>query len=135
MFYIWQRLKNTLKRAHKTRLTFDLDQEAHLTLQRLAQEETRSETQIAADLLTNSLARLQDDDRYWELWESLTPRQKEIVALVCLGYTNRQIAARLTVSPETVKTHVRNVLYKFNLHRKTELQRALAGWDFSAWQE
>jgi DNA-binding CsgD family transcriptional regulator len=134
MFYIWHRLQKMLKWKRKAHLTFELDQEADLTLQRLAEEETRPRAEIAAEILAASLARLQDNNRYWELWQSLTPRQKEIAALICLGYTNRQIAARLTISPETVKTHVRNVLYKFNLHRKTDLQRALAEWDFSAWQ-
>jgi DNA-binding CsgD family transcriptional regulator len=50
-----------------------------------------------------------------------------------LNFTNRQIAARLQITPETVKTHVRNVLHKFDLHSKAELRRSLADWDFSAW--
>ena len=54
-------------------------------------------------------------------------------ALVCLGYTNRQIAARLVISVETVKSHIRNILYKFNLHSKRELGLLLGDWDFSAW--
>ena len=41
------------------------------------------------------------------------------------GVINRQIAARLGVSEETVKTHVRNALVKFNLHGKGELRMAL----------
>jgi DNA-binding CsgD family transcriptional regulator len=56
-----------------------------------------------------------------------------VAALTCLGYTNRQMAARLSLSPETIKTHVRNVLFKFGLNRKTDLRQALANWDFSAW--
>jgi DNA-binding CsgD family transcriptional regulator len=56
-----------------------------------------------------------------------------VTALTCLGYTNRQIAARLVLSPETVKTHLRNVLRKFDLPTKAELRRALADWDFGDW--
>ena len=88
---------------------------------------------MAAGLLSDALERLQANNAYWDSWESLTPRQKQVTALVCQGYTNRQIAARLKISPETVKTHVRNILYKSNLHRRAELLRALSGWDFSAW--
>jgi len=134
MDYIWRRLRETFKRSDETRLTFELDQEARLTLQRLAQEERRSDTDMAAGLSSDALERLQADDVNWASWESLTPRQKQVTALVCQGYTYRQIAARLKISPETVKTHMRNILYKFNLHRRAELQRVLAGWDFSAWK-
>jgi DNA-binding CsgD family transcriptional regulator len=52
-----------------------------------------------------------------------------------LNYTNRQIAACLQISPWTVTTHTRNVLSRFNLHTKKELRRALASWDFTAWQD
>ncbi len=67
-------------------------------------------------------------------WEALSPREQQVAALVCLGFTNRQIADHLVLSHETVKTHVRNVLYKFDLRSKAELRQALADWDFSAWQ-
>ena len=66
---------------------------------------------------------------------SLTPREQDVAALACLGYTNRQIAARLGISPDTVKTHVRNLLHKFELHSKDELRSLLQDWDFSAWEE
>jgi len=35
----------------------------------------------------------------------------------------------------TVKTHMANVLRKFDLHSKIELRMALSDWDFSAWEE
>jgi hypothetical protein len=37
------------------------------------------------------------------------------------------------VSPETVKTHVRHILRKFNLSSRRELCRLLADWDFAPW--
>jgi DNA-binding CsgD family transcriptional regulator len=39
----------------------------------------------------------------------------------------------LNISPETVKTHIKNALVKFNLRTKQELKQSLAGWDFSYW--
>ena len=56
-----------------------------------------------------------------------------IVLLAADGATNRQIAARLSLSPETIKTHVRNVLFKFGVNSKAELRHILANWDFSGW--
>ncbi|MEW6718329.1 MAG: helix-turn-helix transcriptional regulator [Chloroflexota bacterium] len=54
-------------------------------------------------------------------------------ALTCLGGTNRQIAARLGISEETVKTHVASALHKIGVNSKAELRQLFADWDFSAW--
>jgi DNA-binding NarL/FixJ family response regulator len=50
---------------------------------------------------------------------SLTPREHEVLALVVGGYTNAQIAARLTLSESTVKFHVQSLLSKLHLHDRT----------------
>ena len=67
------------------------------------------------------------------LWRSLSPREKDVTALTCLWYTNRQIASKLHVSPDTVKGYVRQVLVKFRVHSKDELKMLLRDWDFSQW--
>jgi len=54
-------------------------------------------------------------------WKSLTPTELEVVGLVVEGLRNPEIAARLFVSPETVKTHVSNVLAKLGVVNRTEL--------------
>jgi DNA-binding CsgD family transcriptional regulator len=49
-------------------------------------------------------------------------RREAEVALSCLeGKTNAEIGARLGVSPETVKFHLRNIFTKFGVRRRTEL--------------
>lgn len=64
-------------------------------------------------------------------WRKLTPRQQEVAALVCGGYTNREIARRLNISVSTVKTHIRSILPKFRLNSKDQLQQYFDDWDFS----
>jgi DNA-binding CsgD family transcriptional regulator len=59
-------------------------------------------------------------------WGALTPRQKEVVLLICEGYTNKQIADKLYISIATVKTHIRRIFAKFNLHSKAELRLLLS---------
>jgi len=66
-------------------------------------------------------------------WDDLTPREQHVAALVCLGYTNKEIAKKLVIATSTVKTHVRNILHKFGLNGKLELKGVLREWDFSAW--
>ena len=55
--------------------------------------------------------------------EELTPRQREILALIAEGLTNQQIADKLVLSPFTVATHRQNVMEKLGLHNRVELVR------------
>lgn len=52
---------------------------------------------------------------------ALTVREREIVRHVREGATNREIAARLFLSPRTVDHHLRNVFRKLEIHSRTEL--------------
>ena len=50
----------------------------------------------------------------------LTERERTVLALMVEGLNNTQIAARLTVSPSTIKTHVSNILSKLGVASRTE---------------
>lgn len=50
----------------------------------------------------------------------LTPREREVLALLADGLGNQQIAQRLTVSVNTVRSHVHAVLAKLGAHTKLE---------------
>jgi DNA-binding NarL/FixJ family response regulator len=55
-----------------------------------------------------------------ELRESLTAREREVLRLMADGLDNRGMAAHLSVSYDTVRTHVRNVLQKLGARSKLE---------------
>jgi NarL family two-component system response regulator LiaR len=52
--------------------------------------------------------------------EQLTPREREVLALLARGRANKVIARDLGVSERTVKTHVSNILGKLNLTDRTQ---------------
>jgi DNA-binding NarL/FixJ family response regulator len=71
--------------------------------------------------LISEFARLrpQQQARPGEL-EALTPRETEILVLVAAGLSNHEIAERLVLSDETVKTHVSHVLRKLGLRDRAQ---------------
>lgn len=52
---------------------------------------------------------------------SLTPRQREICGLVCHGFTDKEIASRLSISAHTVRTHLRVIFERCDVRRRGEL--------------
>ncbi len=78
-----------------------------------------------SDLSYEDMSRLQErvkvKDRFsgWEL----TPRQKEVAALMLAAKTRRQIASELGLSESTVKTHMTELYRKLGISSKAELFR------------
>jgi DNA-binding NarL/FixJ family response regulator len=60
------------------------------------------------------------------LGDQLTPREREVVAMLVKGSGNAEIGLRLRISPNTVRTHIQSVLTKLQLHSKVEV----AAWAF-----
>lgn len=51
----------------------------------------------------------------------ITPREREVLQLIGLGLTNRDIAQQLYISEGTVKTHVTHLLNRLNLKNRAQL--------------
>jgi DNA-binding NarL/FixJ family response regulator len=50
----------------------------------------------------------------------LSDREQEVLALVVEGLTNQEIAGKLIVSPETIKTHMRHIMEKLSVSDRTQ---------------
>ena len=55
--------------------------------------------------------------------ERLTPREREVLARVAAGHTNREIATQLGISPRTVESHRESLMKKLSLRSVAELTR------------
>ena len=105
-----------------------------VTLSTIAQDEGRPEHDLIPELLNAGLDQYTSKERLWKRWSTLSSREQDVAAFVCLGFTNRQIAARLGISPETVKDRLETALIKFNITKRTELRVLFANWDFTEWE-
>jgi DNA-binding NarL/FixJ family response regulator len=51
----------------------------------------------------------------------MTQREREVIALIAVGLSNKEIAQRLNIATDTVKSHVRNVMEKLALHSRLQI--------------
>jgi DNA-binding NarL/FixJ family response regulator len=51
---------------------------------------------------------------------SVTPREHDVLTLVAEGLTNKEIGVRLTISEDTVKKHVQNIIWKLRAADRTQ---------------
>lgn len=73
----------------------------------------RGETVLSGDVATRLMGRLRDPGR------SLTARETEVLRLVADGLSNKDIAARLTLTEATVKSHLVHVFTKLGVGSRT----------------
>ena len=66
-------------------------------------------------------------------WFSLTIRERQVVALVCMGYRNYDIASMLGVEYATIQTHLQKIFLKFGLRSRKEIRAVLVSWPAEEW--
>jgi two-component system NarL family response regulator len=92
----------------------------------LAAAKAAAEGEVLIDpvTLTRLLAQVaherQEQADAMRLLSDLTEREREILGLLAKGLRNEEIAKQLFISPQTVQTHVRNILGKLRVHSKLE---------------
>lgn len=71
-------------------------------------------------LLSDLIERRQDHDQAMLRIAELSPREREVVALLARGERTNDIAETLVISPETARTHIHNILTKLGVHSRLE---------------
>lgn len=137
MFLLPRRLRQLLenKKGNDESRIFLQDEEIITLVRNAAKQQGRSEAEIITDFTKAGWDQLQQATEMEERWDSLSRREQQVVALICLGHRNYQIAEILVIAPETVKTHLQNIFTKFNLRSSKELRLVLKDWNFADWWE
>jgi len=133
---LWERFRQLWKRSQpETKRIYTLDDPLHIELINIAIQENRTQEEITANVLAAGMYQYHKKDELLRLWRFLSPRERDVTAHTCLGLTNRQIAARIGISPETVKSYLGSALYKLGLRSKAELRVLFADFSFEAWEK
>ncbi len=64
---------------------------------------------------------MEDHEKKNKNFEEITDREKDILYLICQGLKSKEIADRLFISINTVETHRRNIMLKFNIRNSPML--------------
>jgi DNA-binding CsgD family transcriptional regulator len=75
---------------------------------------------MGADKTTSTAARAPSSEAPGERGRQLTRREREILGLLATGMSGAEIAAKLVLSPETVRTHVRNAMAKLGASTRSQ---------------
>jgi DNA-binding CsgD family transcriptional regulator len=122
---IWNWLLSWIGLRTDTRSRSSQNTKIRLQVSQIAEREGRPEPEIVTQLLVAGLQKYYSRMEVMSKWESLSPRQKEVAILIEKGMTNEEIAKRLSISNETIKTHVANILRKFSVNEKSEVRHML----------
>ena len=80
--------------------------------------ETLVPPRMLGALLQRLIRRRRDQDNAVRRIAKLTPRERQVLALLAEGANNDGIAQSLVISPETARTHVQHVLSKLSMHSR-----------------
>lgn len=80
----------------------------------------KAAAQGQVQLSPKAAARLVREVRAPESPEALTERETEVLRLLATGFSNKEIALKLTIGEKTVKTHVSNILSKLGVASRTQ---------------
>ena len=127
-----QYLSRRKEGKEETRL-FLQDEELIAAVRDVAKQQKRSEKEMIAEFTKVGLNQFLTQNDLENRWSSLSQREQQVVALICLGHRNYEIANILSIAPETVKTHLQRIFDKFHLRSSKELRLALKDWNFRDW--
>jgi two-component system response regulator NreC len=75
---------------------------------------------LATRLVQDYLKRDEEDEQN-QVYDELTPREREVLILIAEGLSNAEIGEKLVISVKTVDRHRENIMRKLNMHSRIDL--------------
>ncbi len=97
----------------------------------IANQENRDSAELLIAIIRQGIADHQFGLGFHHYWQQLSEREQDVLALAGTGYSNADIAALLSITTNTVKTHLRKVLRVMEVGNKRELVALLKRFDFN----
>ena len=113
------------RKMKRAGLVIEFDAELSGRINNAADDLGQTPEALVTELVIRGLKDQEQWSRAAKTLADLTPRELEVARLTAAGFTNGEIATALTITPETVKSHLRNIMRKLDLHSKERLIRVL----------
>ena len=130
---LWRRLLDALSFLLPGDRMFSLDDEWVDSPYTPHDQPALLEENVPADLLELAYQRRRFVEDLLRRWHGLSLREQQVAVMICYNYSTGEMAAQLVVSTNTIKSHVRAVLLKFDVHSRSELRLLLADFNFDNW--
>ncbi len=86
-----------------------------------AEEEAETVPTVETEAKTETVAVSAETEKADDPLSKLSPKKREVAELICLGYTNKDIAKTLIISEHTVKDYVKDIYIALEVHSRIEL--------------
>jgi RNA polymerase sigma factor (sigma-70 family) len=134
MFLLPERIREFFrKNKEKVKRAFLLDRDFAVRLHERAESQGRTEADVLAELASKGQEQVRRQEELEACWDALTEREREVLALACMGKRNYEIAQVLGISYGTVQSHFQNIFRKLRMRSKREIRLALRDWQFEEW--
>jgi DNA-binding NarL/FixJ family response regulator len=110
--YVLQAMRNG---AHGYLVKSDSPTELELALRAVAAGETYLSSAVSKHVISGYVNRVAIDEAKDSSLERLAPRQREVLRLMAEGFTTKEIASQLDLSPKTVETHRMQLMQALNI--------------------
>lgn len=104
----------------RVRLAQGARSEARVLIRRARQAAEATGSAYLGTMIGPDLADTGDHDDELALLEPLSPRERDVLRLLSQGLTNRAIAGRLHVAPDTIRWHAKNIYSKLGATNRTQ---------------
>jgi DNA-binding NarL/FixJ family response regulator len=98
-------------------------------LKELAVNEGRGVNDLVQEMISQEIINRKIVNVCAYAFTALSKREQEITILIAKGASNKDIASELRISPDTVRTHVKSILRKFELNTRSDLRVALTKYE------